>query len=128
MLIEINILYLSNMKKVIYSLLVVGFLSSCGGGNNTTGEARKAKGGVYYGGVFRMNEVEDFRNLFPLNVTETASQRIASQVYEGLVKLSQDDLTILPSLAEKWEKNADASQWIFHIRKEIGRASCRERV
>lgn len=119
MLIEINILYLSNMKKVFYSLLVVGFLSSCGGGNNTTGEARKAKGGVYYGGVFRMNEVEDFRNLFPLNVTETASQRIASQVYEGLVKLSQDDLTILPSLAEKWEKNADASQWIFHIRKGV---------
>lgn len=107
------------MKKVIYSLLVVGFLSSCGGGNNTTGESRKAKGGVYYGGVFRMNEVEDFRNLFPLNITEVTSHRIANQVYEGLVKLSQDDLTILASLAEKWEKNADASQWTFHIRKGV---------
>ncbi|OFY86315.1 MAG: hypothetical protein A3F72_10940 [Bacteroidetes bacterium RIFCSPLOWO2_12_FULL_35_15] len=107
------------MKKVIYSLLVVGFLSSCGGGNNTTGESRKANGGVYYGGVFRMNEVEDFRNLFPLNITEVTSHRIANQVYEGLVKLSQDDLTILASLAEKWEKNADASQWTFHIRKGV---------
>lgn len=107
------------MKKVIYSLLVVGLLSSCGDGNNTTGESRKAKGGVYYGGVFRMNEVEDFRNLFPLNITEVTSHRIANQVYEGLVKLSQEDLTILASLAEKWEKNADASQWTFHIRKGV---------
>lgn len=101
MLLEIKIIDLSNMKKIIYSLLAIGFLSSCGDGNNTTGEARKAKGGVYYGGVFRMNEVEDFRNLFPLNITETTSHRIANQVYEGLVKLSQGDLTISPSLAEK---------------------------
>ena len=107
------------MKKAIYSLLVAALLASCGGGNNTTGGSRKGKGGVYYGGVFRMNETEDFRNLFPLNVTETVSQRITNQVYEGLVKLSQVDLTIVPCLAEKWEKNADASQWTFHIRKGV---------
>ena len=107
------------MKKAIYSLLALIFLASCGGLNNSTGVSRKANGGVYYGGVFRMNEVDDFRNLYPLNITEVTSQRIASQVYEGLVKLSQADLTILPSLAEKWEKNADASQWTFHIRKGV---------
>lgn len=107
------------MKKAIYSLLVVTFLASCGGEKGTTGESRKAKGGVYYGGVFRMNEVEDFRNLYPLNITEVTSHRIVNQVYEGLVKLSQADLTILPSLAEKWEKNADASQWTFYLRKGV---------
>lgn len=107
------------MKKAIYSLLAAGLLISCGGGDNTSGESRKAKGGVYYGGVFRMNETEDFRSFFPLDITEVASQRITSQVYEGLVKLSQADLTVLPSLAEKWEKNADASQWTFHLRKGV---------
>ncbi|MGZ4033895.1 MAG: ABC transporter substrate-binding protein [Bacteroidia bacterium] len=107
------------MKKVIYSLLVAGFFASCGSGTTTTGEAHKAKGGVYYGGVFRMNEVEDFRNLYPLNITEVTSHRIANQVYEGFVKLDQGDLTIVPCLAEKWEKNADASQWTFHVRKGV---------
>jgi oligopeptide transport system substrate-binding protein len=107
------------MKKAIYSLIIVGLLASCGGGNNQTGESRKAKGGVYYGGVFRMNEVEDFRSLYPLNITEVSSQRIANQVYEGLVKLSQADLTIVPCLAEKWDKNADATQWTFNIRKGV---------
>jgi oligopeptide transport system substrate-binding protein len=107
------------MKKIIYSLLVTAVLASCGGGGNTPGGTRKAKGGVYYGGVFRMNEVEDFRNLYPLNITETVSHRIANQVYEGLVKLSQADLSIIPCLAEKWERNADATQWTFHIRKGV---------
>lgn len=107
------------MKKVIYSLLIAGLFASCGGGTTTTGESREAKGGVFYGGVFKMNEVEDFRNLYPLNITEVTSHRIANQVYEGLVKLSQSDLTVLPCLAEKWEKNADASQWTFHLRKGV---------
>ncbi|MBA3971251.1 MAG: ABC transporter substrate-binding protein, partial [Bacteroidetes bacterium] len=105
------------MKKVLYSLLIAGLFASCGDGTSTTGEARLAKGGVYYGGVFKMNEVEDFRNLYPLNITEVTSHRIANQVYEGLVKLSQNDLTVVACLAEKWEKNTDASQWTFHLRK-----------
>lgn len=111
--------YFNYMKKSIYSLLVTAILASCGGGNNTTGESRKANGGVYYGGVFRMNEVEDFRNLYPLNITESVSHRITNQVYEGLVKLSQSDLSIIPSLAEKWDRNADATQWTFYIRKGV---------
>lgn len=108
-----------NMKKIIYSFLVLSFLASCGGVNNSTGDYRKAEGGVYYGGVFRMNETEDFRNLYSLNITEVTSQHITNHVYEGLVKLSQTDLTILPSLSEKWEKNEDATQWTFHIRKGV---------
>ncbi|MCE9538473.1 MAG: ABC transporter substrate-binding protein [Bacteroidetes bacterium] len=107
------------MKKIFYLFLMVSLLASCGGENKSTGESRKAKGGVYYGGVFRMNETEDFRNLFPLNVTEVVSQRISSQVYEGLVKLSQADLTVLPSLAEKWERNAEATKWTFTLRKGV---------
>lgn len=107
------------MKKIIYSFLVLGLLASCGSNNSSKENNKKANGSVNYGGVFRMNEIEDFRSLYPLDITEVVSQRIASQVYEGLVKLSQADLTILPSLAQKWEKNADASQWIFLIRKGV---------
>ena len=107
------------MKKIIYSFLVLGLLASCGSNNSSKENNKKANGSVNYGGVFRMTEIEDFRSLYPLDITEVVSQRISSQVYEGLVKLSQADLTILPSLAQKWEKNADASQWIFLIRKGV---------
>jgi len=93
-------------------------LSACGGDKDkhlTT----EAKGGVFYGGVFRMNELEDFKNLYPLSIIDVISQRIANQVYEGMVKLSQADLTVIPALAYRWETNADASVWTFHLRKGV---------
>lgn len=107
------------MRKLIYLFLVALIASSCGDSGNSNGEYRKAEGGVYYGGVFRMNEVEDFSSLYPISVNDATSHRIASQVFEGLVKLSQYDLTVMPSLAERWEKNADATEWTFFIRKGV---------
>lgn len=93
-------------------------LTSCGGDKNTH-ETQEAKGGVFYGGVFRMNELEDFKNLYPLSIIDVISQRIANQVYEGMVKLSQTDLSVVPALAYRWEANADATVWTFHLRKGV---------
>jgi oligopeptide transport system substrate-binding protein len=107
------------MRNLIYLFLVAVIASSCGDSGNSTGEYRKAEGGVYFGGVFRMNEVEDITSLYPISVNDATSHRVASQVFEGLVKLSQYDLTIMPSIAEKWEKNADATEWTFSIRKGV---------
>src|SRR5687768_10324613 len=109
------------MRKVLYTLFAGSALMiySCGGDDSTTGGLTPGNGGIYYGEVFKMNEVEDFRNLYPLNITEVASHRIANQIYEGLLKLNQADLKVIPGLAEKWEKNDDATVWTFYIRKGV---------
>src|SRR5690606_25464142 len=78
-----------------------------------------AKGNVNYGGVFKVNETEDFRSLYPLNITEVVSHRIANQVYEGLVKLDQEDLSVIPGLASKWGVNEDATKFTFTLRKGV---------
>lgn len=108
--------------KIKHLLLAAGvtaiLLSSCGGDKNNH-QSQEAKGGVFYGGVFRMNELEDFKNLYPLSIIDVISQRIANQVYEGMVKLNQADLSIIPALAYRWESNADASVWTFHLRKGV---------
>jgi len=110
---------MGDMRKVVYLLLLV-LMGSCGRKGSTTEDLTKAEeGDAYYGGIFRMNEIEDFRNLFPLSITEETSQHIAYQIYEGLIKLSQSDLTAVPCIAEKWEKNNDATVWTFHIRKGV---------
>lgn len=108
------------MKKHILLLFAgLTLLWSCSSNNKEGKTTRIAKGGVYYGGVFRMNEEEDFRNLYPLNITEVVSHRITNQIYEGLVKLNQKDLSVIPGLAEKWEINPEATTFTFYLRKGV---------
>src|SRR5688500_18395320 len=97
-------------KSLPLFFLLAMLISACGDDkDNDTKSNRQAKGDVQYGGVFRMNEVEDFRNLYPLNISEVTFHRITNQVYEGLVKLDQKDLSVIPCIAEKWEVNAEAT-------------------
>ena len=99
------------MRKLVagITIVAVALLAACGGNNNNKhGNDKKAKGNVNYGGVFRVNEVSDFRSLYPLNITEVVAHRITNQVYEGLVKLNQEDLSVEPCLAERWEISDDA--------------------
>jgi len=108
------------MKRFLLAVITVGLISSCSSGDQqVVDQSKKAKGDVYYGGVFRMNEVENFRSLFPLSIGDVVSHRIANQVYEGLVSFSQNDLTIQPRLAEKWEVSEDAMTYTFALRKGV---------
>jgi len=54
-----------------------------GNGERKKGELVKTDGDRYYGGVFRINELEFLRSLYPLNITETVGGRIARSIYEG---------------------------------------------
>src|SRR5436190_23669723 len=83
-------------KKLFVALVALTLMYSCGPDPVDEGGLRPLTGGKFAGGVLRMNEIEDFRNLYPLDITEVTSSRIASQIYEGLVKLSQKDLSVVP--------------------------------
>ena len=58
------------MKQVLFAIFTVSvILFGCNNGDSDhIINPNKAKGPVQYGGVFRVNEVENFRNLFPLNL------------------------------------------------------------
>ena len=74
----------------------------------------KAKGDRYYGGVFRLNESEYLKNLFPHNITDAYSFRIACQIYEGLFKFDDETLKVIPALAESF--GMDESGKIYTIK------------
>lgn len=115
-------------KSWIYVALTGLILSSCSGetkenGEKTDGEKankRQAKGGeVVYGGTFHVSENEKHKSLFPYDIKDVGTAHIAWQVFEGLVRLSQKDLSIQPSLAEKWEISEDMLEYTFHLRKGV---------
>ncbi len=108
-----------NLKSIIFTIFIAALLFTACDNKKDNHESSEAKGGVFFGGVFRMNELEDFKNLYPLSIIDVTSQRIANQVYEGLVKLSQADLSIIPAIAYRWETNADGTVWTMHLRKGV---------
>lgn len=110
------------MKKLLYvaPLVLLTLLSACGGGGNKAKtEKREAKGGVKYGGVFRYNETEFYKSLYPLGITEVVGHRITNQVYEGLVRFNQKDLTIEPCLAKSWDVDSTATVYTFHLQTGV---------
>lgn len=102
-----------------FALLAGLLFHGCGPDENNNGSSRTAKGPVKYGGVFKMNETEDFRTLYPLNIVEVVGHHIGSQIYEGLVKFNQKDLSIIPGLATRWESLDSSTRFVFHLRKGV---------
>jgi oligopeptide transport system substrate-binding protein len=107
--------------KFLPFFFVAVILASCGGGGKKEEgpDIREAKGGVFYGGIFKINEVEDFKNLFPLSINDAPSFRIAGQVYQGLLKLDQATLEVKPCLAESFTVSEDATKYTFKLHKGI---------
>jgi peptide/nickel transport system substrate-binding protein len=113
------------MRKIfiplIASALTLGVAScnSCSGDKKDNHDGAEAKGGVYMGGVMRLNEVEAFKSLNPISVNEVVSFHIGTQLFEGLVKFDQADLSVKPAIASHWEINENQTEWTFHIRQGV---------
>jgi len=110
------------MRKIfiplVASVLTLS-LVSCSTDTKENHEGAEGKGGVYMGGVMRMNEVEAFKSLNPIAVNEIVGFHIGGQLFEGLVKFNQNDLSIMPAIARSWESNENQTEWTFHIRQGV---------
>lgn len=122
------------MLRKTHSILLLAalILGACGGdkdaskegGKNTDTESSdvklpKAIGDVAYGGVFVFSEDEKIQTMFPASVEDIGSAHLVSQVYEGLLKLVQKDLSITGALAEEWTVNDEMTEFTFKLKKGV---------
>lgn len=103
--------------RFLAHLFIVLVLFSCS--EPASVRNREGAGGKHYGGIFNANEVEDLPSLFPLSLTQAASHRIGAQVYEGLVRLDQEDLTVRPCLADSWTVDASGTVYTFALHQGV---------
>ncbi|MBW8051677.1 MAG: ABC transporter substrate-binding protein [Cytophagales bacterium] len=110
------------IKFLVALFLGSSIFYSCGTQENELGGSnapKEGKGGRYIGGVFRCNETEFFRNLFPHSIVDAVSHRIASQIYEGLLKFDQSDLSLKNCLAEEYTIDSSGTVYTFKIKKGV---------
>lgn len=108
------------MRTTLFSvlLLVVGLLASCGG-NNESSEVLKAVGGKQYGGNFKFMSSEKIANFFPTYTGDHYSARVVQQIYEPLLTIDPQSLTVVSNLAESYKVSEDAQVYTFKIRKGV---------
>lgn len=84
------------------------FTAACGGGE----EAPK----ITKGGTMRVETSEP--DSLDANTSDDSEQIIvAHQLYRGLVDYNNRTAKTEPAMAERWEQNADATEFTFHLRK-----------
>ena len=96
-------------------LLLSALISSCAvSGENET----------YFGrtvppteNVLRYVSGPEPESLDPQIGTTQVEQRIYLALFEGLVEYDPQTLEPIPAIAERWESNADSTEFTFHLRK-----------
>lgn len=71
-----------------------------------------------YGGVFRVGMQTDPVGLDPHTTQATATRNMLENTYDTLVSLNEN-LEIVPALAESWEASDDGLTWTFHLREGV---------
>lgn len=82
-------------------------------------EYRVVSGGKVYGGLYAYAELQPLTTLDPAQLIENVSQRAAHQIYELLIDLDPNDLSLVPELAESWEISDDGLLYTFTLRDSV---------
>lgn len=96
---------------IIFSSIFV--LISCESGNNSGSESNHS------GGTFKYCEENRIDIIHPTQIFDASSKRVASQVFEGLVKLDPIDLDVVPCIADTFIFNPKNFTYTFQIKKGV---------
>ena len=71
------------------------------------------------GGTIIAASFADAEILNPILSTDTASNEVNSMLYNALVQLDVDDVSVVPDLAERWEVSEDELTFTYYLREGV---------
>jgi peptide/nickel transport system substrate-binding protein len=75
--------------------------------------------GITKGGTIIEGSTLDVRILNPVLSSDTASSRVISLIFDGLVSIDPDTLDPIPNLATKWEAAPDGKSYTFTLKEGV---------
>ncbi|MDH4231342.1 MAG: ABC transporter substrate-binding protein [Nitrospirota bacterium] len=93
-------------------ILILSTVLSCSANN-------RLEGYVYY----RLNA--DPTTLDPALIVDVTGGSISAKIFNGLVKLDEQ-LNVVPDIAESWKISEDGTTYVFHLRKNVNFSNNRE--
>jgi peptide/nickel transport system substrate-binding protein len=107
------------IKNIFFATICVTLLIGCDDSKKKETQTIDAVGGVRYGGDFRFMSKEKVTVLFPLSITDVYANRIASQIFEGLLKIHPESMEIIPAIAKSYEVSDDSREFTFTLQEGI---------
>tara|TARA_R110001592_G_scaffold106824_2_gene299434 strand:- start:5851 stop:7599 length:1749 start_codon:yes stop_codon:yes gene_type:complete len=112
---------MKNFRLFIAFIFAGAILFSCGeddkGESNAAQE--KVKNEQIKDNTFNLALSEKVQGFDPIKVVDGFSFQVLGQIYEGLLKFNEKDLTIEPSIAASWEVSEDGLTYTFKIKKGV---------
>ena len=105
-------------RPVISAVIALLLLSACT--QTGTGTATTQPGASAAPQVLRMaRQAEPFSPFVPWQIDDTPALFLSVNVYDTLLRTSQDGISLEPGLATKWEPSADGLTWTFTLRDGV---------
>jgi oligopeptide transport system substrate-binding protein len=107
--------------SLVFALLTVG-CSEGPNGHEDLEQLNKlveVEGGKFTGGILKINSIEDYTSLFPAAINDIYSNHIASQAYEGLLRLNQKTLEVEPAIATSFDIDNSKKIYTFYLRQGV---------
>jgi len=113
-----------SIKMLLISLLAISmFLLGCNNTSKETGGKKETPGTSNEGGSKKDTLVYgrggDSTSLDPITTTEGEAYKVTINIYETLLNYGDQDTTINPGLAEKWDVSDDYLKYTFHLRQGV---------
>lgn len=88
-------------------------------GQSTPGKVPTSRSVAPAGGkVLRLPGLDDPQTLDPARTSDSTSASYIVEIFSGLVTLDQD-LKVVPDIAEKWDISEDRKVYTFHLRNNV---------
>nr|WP_240465356.1 ABC transporter substrate-binding protein [Neobacillus thermocopriae] len=95
------------------------FLVGCSSKSNEKTGGKSANGSQSKKDTLVYGRGGDSTSLDPITTTEGEAFKVTENIFETLVEYGDQDTTINPGLAEKWEVSEDGLTYTFHLRKGV---------